>query len=135
MIPYGLKITADFLRAHDAVTAICDRVVTKTPSSTSEPWVRVARLDARNEAGSAVEHLIDFLLQFDCYAGSEGGLPEAELLGRTVRAALHDDLPGTPDLGAVVTNVRIVGDTDLPDTTFEPARDRVAITALIWMHN
>lgn len=135
MIPHGRKICADFLRAHDAVAAITGRVVTRTPDETDEPWVRVTRLDAANEVGSRPEHLIDFMIQLDCYAGGEhgtdGGLPEAELLARTVRAALFDDLPGN----AGVTAVRIVGDTQLPDTAFEPARDRIALTALVWMHS
>lgn len=135
MIPYAEKLVSDFLRSHASVVALGARVVSKTPPATEEPWVRVTRLDALNEERSRPEHLIDFMLQFDCYASADNGSPEASLLGRTVRAALHDDLPGTSVADAVVTAVRIAGDSRQPDTTFTPARERIALTAIVWAHS
>lgn len=135
MIPYAEKIVSDFLRDHEAVVALGARVVSKPPPSRATPWVRVTKLDALNDRRSTPEHLIDFLLQFDCYASDDNGVPEASLLGRTVRAALHDDLPGTTLADAVVTSVRITGDTRLPDPSFEPARERVVLTAAIHIHS
>lgn len=134
MIPYAEKVVSDFLRTHAAVVALGARVVSKPPEDTGTPWVRVTKIDALNSRRSTPEHLIDFLLQFDCYASDDNGAPEASLLGRTVRAALHDDLPRASLTGAVVTSVRITGDTRVPDTAFERARERVVLTAEIHIH-
>lgn len=126
------KIASDYLRTRPAVEALSARVVGKTPSSTVDPWVRVTRLEATNDPSSKVEHLIAYLLQLDCYAGEEGGQPEANSLGRSVRAALVE-MPGIVG-GAVVTSARIAGDIRLPDGDFEPARERVVLTARIHAH-
>ena len=132
-IPYMRKTVSDYLREHPDVAEITNRVVSNPPSGRSTPWIRVRRLDAPNATNAQVEHLVAFLMQFDCYAGAENGAPEADRLGRTVRAALVD-MPGTHG-DAVVTGTSIVGDIDLPDADgFEPARDRVILTARIWAH-
>lgn len=133
MIPYVEKIASDYLRDHPDVEALGARVVGKTPSSTSEPWVRVTQLDAANEPTSRPEHLIDYLIQFDCYAGSDGGQPEANLLTRTVRAALHD-MPDADHDDAVVTDVRFTSMARIPDVEFEPARERFVLDATVYMH-
>ncbi len=41
---------------------------------------------------------------------------------------------GTAADGVVVTRVRFVGDTRLPDTSMEPARERYALTAEVMFH-
>jgi hypothetical protein len=133
VIPDIEKIVSGYLRELAELQDLDARVVGKTPGSTTAPWVRVTKLDAPNVSNARVEHLIAYLVQFDCYAGVKGGQPEANALAALVRAALIA-LPATPDLGAVVTSSVIVGDGRIPDTDFEPARERVILTATVHMH-
>lgn len=130
------KITSNYLRTHPTVTPLGTRLVGKTPTQdsggTTGSWVRVTQLDARDQTRGAPDHLIAYLLQFDCYAGSTGGQPEATSLARTVRAALAA-MPGTRDT-VVVTSVRFTGHIRLPDTDFSPSRERVVLTAEIRAH-
>lgn len=137
LIPDVEKVVSDFLRQHPSIQALDARVVGKTPRRTDTPWIRVVRLDGNAETTSQVEHLIDFMLQIDCYARKEemgeSSQPEANLLGRTARAVLHE-MPAAAHDGAVVTSVRIVGDARIPDQDFEPARERVTLTAIVHIH-
>jgi hypothetical protein len=133
LIPDCEKLTSDYLRTHAEVSTLTSRIVGKTPSDTSDPWVRVTQLDASNQTLSRPEHLIEYLIQFDCYAGVDGGQPEAKTLASTVREALAD-MPGATYDGAVCTNARFTGMARIPDTDFEPARERVILDATIWMH-
>lgn len=133
LIPDAEKITGKYLREHPALIALDARVVGKPPDERATPWVQTAQLDAPKEAGSRPEHLISFMLQFDCYAGAAGGVPEATLLARTVRALLVA-MPDVAHDGAVVTQVRILGHARVPDTDIEPARQRVILTADVRMH-
>jgi hypothetical protein len=134
LIPDGERLVANYLRDHPDILAITigRRVSGKTPESINDPWVRVTMLDAANQENSRPEHLINYLLQCDCYAGQDGGQPEAKLLARTVRAVL-DGMPGTHD-GVVVSSVRFTGMARVPDPGFEPARERVVLTAIVWAH-
>lgn len=132
MIPNIEKIAGDYLRGHPDVAALGARVVGKPPSQTESPWVQLRQLDASDAPTSRAEHLINYLLQADCYAGKEGGQPEAVLLARTVRAALHA-MPGVRD-GVVITSARFTGMARIPDTDFESARERVVLTATIHAH-
>lgn len=129
----GEKLVSQLLRVHANVAALNTRIVGKTPTQTASSWVRLTQLDARNAPGSRAEHLIDYLFQADCYAGADGGQPEASLLGRTIRAALHE-MAGFSNAEAVVTSVRFNGMVRIPDTEFEPARERVILTATVHMH-
>jgi len=136
-IPNVEKITADYLRS---VTDA--RIVAKTPDDTSTSWVRLQMLAAPDETD--VEHLIQFMVQLDCYAGKDvkgetHGQPEAWELATTIREQLkamrHTRLADTDDnLIAVCTQVKFVGMTRAPDADFKPARERFILTALIWMH-
>lgn len=130
MIPDIEKIVATQLRADSAVIALAARIVGKTPSSIGDPWVRVTQLDGPSDG--VTDRLVAFLVQLDCYAGSDGGQPEANLLGRTVRASLRSMRGSVAD--AVVTGHRIVSDARIPDTAFEPARERRVVTVEIWAH-
>lgn len=123
-IPDLERIASDHLRARSV------RAVGKTPDVRDAAWVRVTQLDA-SQNGSP-DHLVSFLLQFDCYAGETGGQPEAVQLGRTVRALLGD-LPGVHGTD-VVTGVEITTHARVADTDLEPARERVIVTAEIWAH-
>lgn len=132
------KVIGAYLRDHPYLTALDARVAPRTPSSQVKPWVRVTQLDATDVGG--VERLIDYLIQFDCYAGKAamdefGGQAEASLLARSVRAALKDARGQILDEEAVVTSVRFEGMPRIPDADFEPARERYVLTAAIHMHS
>lgn len=132
LIPNGEKVIADYLRTLPAVAVLCTRVVTKAPDSRDTAWIRYTQLDAQKERQSTPEHLIGFLIQLDCYAGKNGGQPEASLLARTVRAALID-MPLAELADAVVARTAIVSMPRIPDTAMEPARERFVITANVQM--
>lgn len=104
----------------------------RTPGSTVAPWVRLTLLDAP-PTDPISDHHIAALIQLDCYAGRDGAQAEAELLARTVRASLRD-IAHAEHAGAVVTGSRISGFGRVPDTALEPARERVIVTATVWMH-
>lgn len=132
MIPDGKKITADYLRVHSAVAALGVRVVGKTPDDRETPWVRVTQVDARNTPGSIPLHLINYMLQLDCFVGEGAGQPQARNLANTVLDAL-DQMPGVRS-GKTVSAAYPVGMTELFSTDFEPARDYVALTAEVLIH-
>lgn len=123
------KLASAYLREH-----VASRVVGKTPSNTDTGWVRVTLLTAPTPADSKIDHHVANMVQFDCYAGKDGGQPEANLIARTVRAALME--MGEEDFDdAVVGAVRILSHIRRPDTDgFDPARERVEITADIYVH-
>ncbi len=120
------KVVADHLR--DAVGA---RVVARTPDSTAASWVRLTMLDA-GQTQSRPDHLIPCLFQCDCYAGREGGQPEAMALSWSIRGALLGLVD--VELDVVVTETRIIGHSRVPDRDFTPDRERVQVTARVWMH-
>lgn len=128
MIPDGEKLVSNYLRAYPGMDS---RFVGKTPSDLSSSWVRVTQLDAPS---GVPDHLVEFYFQLDCYATIEGGQPEANELGRKVRAAL-ELMPGAHDEG-VVTGTMINGDARVPDTEMgEPARERKILTVTVWAHS
>lgn len=133
LIPDAEKIVSRYLRVHPDVSTLGARIVGKSPDRRDTPWVRITQLDASNEPRSRVEHLISFLLQFDCYAGRDGGQPEASMLARTVRAALHA-MPDARHEEAVVTQVTFTSMIRNPDLDIEPARERVILGAIVRIH-
>jgi hypothetical protein len=133
VIPDGEKITGKFLRERPAMTNLGARVVGKTPEDTSTPWVRLTQLDAKSVGGHRSDHLVEFYFQLDCYAGEEGGQPEASLLTRTVREELTQRMVAASHTGAVVTGVDVRSAPRIPDRDWEPARERFVMTVLIWM--
>lgn len=133
MIPDAEKLVSNYLRNHFDVAALAARVVGKTPATTTTAWVRVTQLAANADLDSRADHLVNFMVQLDCYAGSTGGQPEANLLARTVREALHE-MPDETFVDAVVSSARFVGMLRLPDQDFEPARERVVLTAQVYAH-
>lgn len=133
MVPDGEAVIGDYLRNHAAVKALGARVLGQTPGDTTAPWVRVTQLDNPAVGDSRSEHLIEWFGQLDCYAGKDGGQAGASLLMRTVREALG--VAYLADIeGAVVTGVRFVSCPRIPDTDFEPARERYALSVIAWMH-
>lgn len=123
-----------YLKAQSSVTSLKARVVGTTPSNTETPWVRIIQLDAKAVGGSRSEHLIDWMVQFDCYAGKTGGQKEASALTRAVRAELAA-LSEREAEGVVITGVEFLSCPRIEDTEIdEPARQRFALTARIWGH-
>jgi hypothetical protein len=136
VIPDGEALVIGWLDGHDDVQALDAQIVSQTPDEDdrAQPWVRVTQLDATPEANSRPEHLIEFMLQFDCYTGATNLQEDASTLNRTVRAALKD-LEGRTVDGAVVTCVRVTSNFRLPDTDLEAARERYVLTADVYAHN
>lgn len=137
-IPRAEAIIGGYLRAHPDLVAVDARVGGRTPATMSRPWVRVTQLDASDSTTSSIEHLIEYLLQLDCYAGQEAmdaevGQTEALDLAVAVRAVLKAAQGQILD-GIVVTSVDFNGMPRIPDTDFEPARERYVLTASIRMH-
>lgn len=134
--PSGQKIVSDYLREHPKLVELDARVVTKTPDEGKRdlPWVRITQLDAPDRT-PPVDHLTEYYFQLDCYAGAEGGMPEADLLTRSVRAALAE-LNGAnySDQGAVITGTRTNAGRGGRDDDLKPAREFFLSTALVWMH-
>jgi glucose-6-phosphate dehydrogenase assembly protein OpcA len=122
------KLISGYLRSETG-----ERLVGKTPSNTDEAWVRLTQLDARAIDDHRSDHLIQYYVQLDCYASEDGGQPEANLLGRTIREALVD-MPNHSHADGTVTGVSIRGHGRSPDPDFEPARERVIIMAFVWVH-
>jgi hypothetical protein len=130
LIPDIEKLVSDYVRDHADIIALSTRVVGRTPVDKYQSWIHIAQLDAPQV--NSPDHLVEFMVQFDCYAGVDGGQPEAISLARTVRAILGT-LAGSHSAGTV-TGVRVLGGPRTLDTKIEPARDREIVTAIIWAH-
>lgn len=135
MLPDVEVLVIAHLRATTAVTTITDRIGTEHPSDFADPWVRVQALDEPQASGPAL-HLVAPLVQLDVYAGAPAaGTPdkrEVSELARTVREALIA-APDASHTGAVVT-ASTVNIRPVPDTTFDPARQRYVITCSLTLH-
>ena len=118
----------------DAVDA---RVAGRTPDSLTQSWVRVTQLDARSLGD--LEHWVDYTVQLDCYAGSDAmrafdGQATASLLAREARQALKS-LEGTTTEDTVISRVSFSSHLRAPDTTMEPAMERVILVADLLMRS
>jgi hypothetical protein len=134
LLPNMEALVGAWLREHPDIQALDARVAGATPSSTTRPWIRVIQL----AAPARREHLATFVLQLDCYAGSQAttdhvGQTEARTVKATARAILHS-IEGSSLDGVVVSKVRFTGDTRAPDTELEPARERYILTVEITAH-
>jgi hypothetical protein len=135
-IPNGSKIIGNYLRSHPLVVAMETRIVGKSPAETSHSWVRLSQIGAPSVNGNRPGHLYEFLFQLDCYAGSDGGQPEATDLAIAVHDALAAfELSNYRSNGAVVTGSDPNMGGFALDTDLEPARERFISTATVWMHS
>lgn len=139
LIPDVEKLLGDYLRDHPTIVALGARVAGTVPSNTRSPWVKVTQIDGTPSPGHRGDHLIDYLVQFDCYAGatateSHNGQAEASTLARTVRAALNGLDSGAVLDTAAVSGVTFTSMSRLPDTAFEPVRERYVLDAQVWAH-
>ena len=130
------QLVGDWLRTDPTITAlVAGRVVGRTPDDTTDAWARVTLIDDRQVAGSSVLHLVDALIQIDCYAGDLDrghAKEEARDLAAAVRARLHD-MPGVHG-AAVVTDVSNLALRPSPDPDLTPARERYIVTANLFAH-
>lgn len=136
VIPRAETIFGDLLREHPELVALDVRVAGRTPDDAALPWVRVTQLNASDVGG--VEHLIDYLVQFDCYAGGnamkvQNGQAEAWEVAEIARAVLHA-AQGETLGGAVIAGISFQEMLRLPDPDFEKTRERVVLTASIHAH-
>lgn len=129
MIPSAEKIVSAYLRS---ITG--ERVVSVTPVETLEPWIRVTLLADPSTDGGVADHLIEAMLQVDCFAGESGGQGTVDLLRRTVRESFTT-MHTASHTGAVVTGCEVTGTARIPDVAFEPAMERYAMTVTVWMHS
>lgn len=136
-IPDAELIVGAWLREHEDIIALDARVAPRTPNTTTKPWIRVTQLAAPRIARAPVDIAADFMLQLDCYAGSEAmashaGQPEAKALALAVRAvvcAMQDQVIDD----VFVSRAHVIGDMRAPDMDFEPARERYVLTAQVMM--
>jgi len=133
VIPDAEKFVGEFLRSHPDIVLLDARVAGRLPTAFVKPWVKVQQIDATSRTGS-VEHLINYLLQFDCYAGEgDNGQAQASLLSRTVRSILHGMQDQVID-GVTVSQVTFTSHARIPDEAFEPWRERYIIDAEVTAH-
>ena len=109
------------------------RIVTVQPDQQAEPWVKIAQLDAKDVSGSYSERLIEYMVQFDFYAGRDENSVDASTSARVGRQLLAE-LPSYGGGDAVVSRVQFISMPHLPDPSFEPARERYVLTANIAAH-
>lgn len=142
-IPRIEAILFTYLGDHPDLSGV--RVAGSLPSKQSQqaaPWVKVVQLDATDRS-SGLEHLIEYLVQFDCYAGATAqrehdGQSEAADVALTVRALLKAAQGTVLDTGLsrdlAVSQVSFAGMPRLPDTDYEKPRERYVLTAEITGH-
>lgn len=112
-----------------------ERIVGETPSTTTEPWVKITLLDTYDRT-RPVDRLNRFVVQLDCYAGTNGpaGQGEAQGIASTVREFLLT-MPGEEFTDVVVTNAIVRGPRRIPDMEFKPARQRYIVEAELDVHS
>jgi len=136
LIPDMEDVVGDYLRNLDEITDIGAKVVGLPLGDARQPWVLVSVLDSPRRG--PIDHLIEFFMQFSCYAGKDatvahGGQAQVNSLARTVRAALNE-LPETDLSDVVVSGVEVSFGPRLEDDTVEPARQHLPVEATIWAH-
>lgn len=128
MIYDAEKIVADYLRSDTGA-----RVVASPPDDKARAWVQLTEINAPQAANSPVDHLVAHYMQLDCYAGVEGGVPEANALAGAIRESLVE-LRNNGDHGVVITGAHIEGSHRDRDLSFKKARDRRVLTVTVWIH-
>jgi hypothetical protein len=132
VIPDAEAIVGRYLREDPNILALDARVVGRTPRSTTGPWIRLTQLDARAISGTEADHLIDFYLQLDGFAGTEGDQELASRLVRSARSSLRGMRGEVEDV--VVTDVRFGVFSHVPDRSFTPEVERYVLDAFVYIH-
>lgn len=126
-------IVKDFLRGQAAVQALNTRFVSEHPKEgdRDQSWVLVADLA---DPGDNIDHLIEFMVQLDFYAGKDDGTPQLKTLVRIVRSALRGINTATHASGVVVTGYEWHGGPRGWDPEMKPPRRRWPCTVTFWAH-
>lgn len=135
MQPDTEKIVGDYLRAESDITDLVgERVSGKHPRNTSTPWVKLTQI-GDTAITSRPLHLYEVRLQFDCYGGDDEATAheEASEIARTVRQVLSE-APDSTHTGAVISHVSFGPMSRVPDTGFEPDRERFVLDANVFIH-
>lgn len=134
VLPDAELVAVQWLRTVTAVTALSDRIYTQFPDDDPVwPLVTVSRIGGL----PVVRQRLDAAsLQVDCWGNPADveGRPDASLLARTVRAALHQ-MPGQDITSGWVTGVE---DSDplayRPDDSRDPAIPRYSFGVTVYLH-
>lgn len=135
MQPDVEKLTGTYLRGDsDVIALVDDRVGGKHPRATDTPWVKIVQI-GDSVIGNRPVHLVAVNLQIDCYGGEDEYTAhgEASELARTIRQSLSVMADDT-HTGAVVSDVKFGPMSRVPDTAFEPARERFILSATVYCH-
>ena len=126
------KVLRTYLGSLDLDAAV---VVGETPKNIKQAWVKITQLDDRAVGVIDADHFHNHHVQLDCYASQDGsaGQGEAQALYAEVRAALVA-MPAAEHDEATVTAVRFGACPRVPDSAFNPARQRYVIDAHIYAH-
>lgn len=137
LLPNVEAIVVAYLKSRTEVTALvaATRIGTRTPPTTTTPWVRVSRIGGPPAVHSRPLWLDSPLVQIDAYGSSDANdsQGEARALAETCRAVLAE-LPTHTVTGAVVTDVSFGSMLRLPDTLVTPARERYVADLTITLH-
>jgi hypothetical protein len=138
VLPNIEAIVGTVLRTHPDIAALGVNVAGRTPATTTGPWIRVTLIATLDSATSQIEHLVQYVVQVECFAGKTAtdsftGQAEAWNLKAAARAVLKST-EGTTVAGAVITQVTFSGDSRIPDTSMEPARERYILVVEIRAH-
>lgn len=135
--PDAEKIVTAYLRGVAAIDAITggDRIVGKSPSNIARPWVRVTVLDDPSTDGGITDRHVAAYLQLDCFAGTDGDQETAADLKAAVRAALSEIHLASHSEAVVTGPPSGITAPRIPDTSFEPAMERYAISATIYVRS
>lgn len=130
MIPDIEAIVTAHLKAE-----LVETVTGTTPRDTRQAWVKVTQIDVRNVSAPKSDHFNSFHIQLDCYASDNGPQYQGEAgdLFRSARAAMLA-LPDETLTGAVVTAVTFGSSPRIPDTSFEPPRQRYVLDTYVYAH-
>lgn len=133
MIPDVEALVGTYLREDEAVSEITDRVGGRTPRETSDPWIRITQIT--DEKISRPLAFMRVELQLDIYGPEDRATAHetASTLARTVRESL-DAMPETQFDDAVVSAVTFGPLSRVPDSDFEPPRERFVLTARVHVH-
>lgn len=137
MLPSMEAVVGTYLNSLPEIAALGAQAVGTTPRETDQPWVLVTSMNPQSLTVDADDHFVNHMIQLDCYAGrnnneSAAQQDEADRLTRTVREALKNMRTAT--LPVVVSTVSFPSCPRLPDSDFEPARQRYSLTAEVYAH-
>ncbi len=131
VLPPSVEILViDWLRGKPEIAAIvADRVSSDLPPETTFPYLQIVAFDDDPITQKPL-HLIEATVQVSAYGSTK---TNAELLGQTARALLHE-IDDVDHDEAVVASVSTRGWGYRPDDTYSPAKPRYTFDAAVRFH-